>query len=423
MQFFNEKFESENSIPLSARYYPRDWQDILGQEEIVGSEGTLRKLVEHGKLCSAIFYGPPGTGKTAVAHLISQKINTPFLYINASLAKPTDLKGLVNKALYLYEKNGKSPVIYVEEIHRFNRHHQEILLSATEQGKVILIGSTVLNPYFYLSKALLSRTLIFEFHPLKEEDLIDLLERAIGDEYPDYQFDREAIVEIARFADGDARRALNFLEAVATLSEDKQIRRTNVRRVISGRPFRYDRAVDDHYDTISALIKSIRGSDPDGAMYWLVRMLESGEDPNFIIRRLLILAAEDIGLADPDALRVAASGALAFERVGRPEGDLILTEVVLYLAKAPKSNTVLKTLQNSQKIVREHQWGEVPQHLKSSNFPGARDLGRGKGYIYPHDHEHPIDQKYLPEELQGIRIFNPSPVDKVSEKKEEEKND
>ncbi len=397
-------------VPLSARVYPEDWDEVLGQDHLLGPGRPLRRLIEEGKLVSAVFYGPPGTGKTAVARILSRKISVPFLALNASLAKPSDLKKLIQQALHVYERRGVRPVLYVEEVHRFNRLHQEILLSATEQGAVVFVGSTVMNPYFYLSKALLSRALVFEFRPLKEEHLLALVARVLAKEYPDREVPEEVRTAIARHADGDARRALNLLEAVLVACPDRRVAPECAASVLGHRVLRYDQKGDDHYDVISALIKSIRGSDPDAAMYWLIRMLESGEDPRFLLRRLMILAAEDIGLADPRALVIATQGAEAFDRVGRPEADLILTEVVLYLATAPKSNTVLRALVRAKEAVEKGPWAEVPDHLKDAHYPGAEALGRGKGYIYPHDHEGPIEQAYLPPELQGLKIFEPKPI-------------
>ncbi len=402
--------QDPDRLPLSARAYPEDWDEVLGQDHLLGPNRPLRRLVEANKLVSAVFYGPPGTGKTAVARILSKKISVPFLALNASLAKPSDLKKLIQQALHLHQTRGIRPVLYVEEVHRFNRLHQEILLSATEQGAVVFIGSTVMNPYFYLSKALLSRALVFEFRPLEERHLLVLIDRVLEKEFPGRDLSPEVRVAIARHADGDARRALNLMEAVLVACPDPQVSPACAEAVIGRRILRYDQKGDDHYDLISALIKSIRGSDPDAAMYWLLRMLESGEDPRFLLRRLMILAAEDIGLADPRALILATQGAEAFDRVGRPEADLILTEVVLYLAKAPKSNTVLRALVRAKEAVQKGPWAEVPDHLKDAHYPGAQVLGRGKGYLYPHDYEGPIDQAYLPPELQGLKIFEPKPI-------------
>ncbi len=410
MEIFEGKAPS--SPLLSSRFYPETWEDFVGQEHLVGPQGAVRRLVASGRLPSMLFYGPPGTGKTALARVIARQVGGQFFSLNASVARPSDLKALLQKAVQVYHATGRPAVVFVDEIHRFNRLHQELLLASTEAGQVVFIGSTVLNPYTTLSKALLSRVLVFEFHSLSEEDLLRLLERARQRAFPDRAVEPEVLRQIARLANGDARRALNLLEALLlTVPDNEPVRPEHLESLVSRRLLRFDRAGDDHYDTISALIKSLRGSDPDAAIYYALRLLEAGEDPRFLFRRLLIFAAEDIGLADPRALLVAQAGAAAFEQVGRPEGDLILTEVVLYLATAPKSNTVLRTLNAARKAVLKGPWTEIPQHLRDAHYAGARKLGRGKGYLYPHDHpEAARKQRYLPEELQHLRFFEPRAV-------------
>ncbi len=411
MEIFEGKVEPSSPL-LSSRFYPETWEDFVGQEHLVGPQGAVRRLVEAGRLPSMLFYGPPGTGKTALARLLSLRVGGRFFSLNASLAKPSDLKRLLQQAVRVFRTTGRPAVVFVDEIHRFNRLHQEVLLASTEAGQVVFIGSTVLNPYTTLSKALLSRVLVFEFRSLEETHLVTLLQRALQRFFPERRISPEALQRIARLANGDARRALNLLDAVlVTVPEDREGTVADVDRLVSRRLLRFDRAGDDHYDTTSAWIKSLRGSDPDAAIYYTLRLLEGGEDPRFLFRRLLIFAAEDIGLADPRALLVAQAGAAAFEQVGRPEGDLILTEVVLYLATAPKSNTVLRTLNAARRAVQEETWAEIPQHLRDSHYAGARKLGRGKGYLYPHDHpEAAKHQTYLPKALQHLRFFEPRAV-------------
>ncbi len=410
-----EIFEGKASVSsplLSSRFYPETWEDFVGQDHLVGPQGAVRRLVASGRLPSMLFYGPPGTGKTALARLIAREVGGRFFGLNASLARPSDLKALLQQAVQVFHSTGKPAVVFVDEIHRFNRLHQELLLANTEAGQVVFIGSTVLNPYTTLSKALLSRVLVFEFHSLSEADLQTLLQRALVRFFPNRRVVPEVIQRIARLANGDARRALNLLEALLlTVPEDREARTEDLERLVSRRLLRFDRAGDDHYDTVSAFIKSLRGSDPDAAIYYALRLLEAGEDPRFLFRRLLIFAAEDIGLADPRALPIAQARAAAFEQVGRPEGDLILAEVVLYLATAPKSNTVLRTLQAARRAVQEEAWAEIPQHLRDTHYAGAKKLGRGKGYLYPHDHpEAARQQRYLPENLQHLRFFEPRSV-------------
>jgi len=411
LEIFDGKTKPSSTL-LSSRFYPETWEDFVGQEHLVGPQGAVRRLVEAGRLPSMLFYGPPGTGKTALARLLARHVGGRFFSLNASVAKPSDLKRILAQAVQVFQATGRPAVVFVDEIHRFNRLHQELLLASTEAGQVVFIGSTVLNPYTTLSKALLSRVLVFEFHSLKESHLQELLLRAIHRFYPGRRMAPEALQRLARWANGDARRALNLLEVVlATVPEGKEVVPADVDRWVSRRFLRFDRAGDDHYDTVSAWIKSLRGSDPDAAIYYTLRLLEAGEDPRFLFRRLLIFAAEDIGLADPRALLVAQAGAAAFEQVGRPEGDLILTEVVLYLATAPKSNTVLRTLQAARRAVLEEVWAEIPQHLRDRHYAGAEKLGRGEGYIYPHDHpEAAQHQRYLPEALQHLRFFEPRAV-------------
>ena len=416
MELFRLDFSNlKENRPLARRMAPESLEEFVGQNHLVGRDGPLRKLIYEDRLVSAIFFGPPGSGKTALAQIIAKRTNSPFIAINAQEIRPSDLKRAIREAEDYLKRTGKRAVLFVDEIHRFNRLQQELLLPAIERGTLIFFGSTVQNPFFALSKALLSRTHLFEFKSLSEEDIFILLKRALQDKERGIgslglKISEDVLRWIARVSDGDARRAYNMLELIAlTLRERKSISIDDVREIFGRRALYFDKSGDEHYDMISAFIKSLRGSDPNASVYWLVRLLESGEDPRFLLRRMLIFASEDIGLADPEALQVASSGLTAFEMVGRPEGDLILTEVALYLATAPKSNTVIRALEKARELVKEERAYEVPKHLKDSHYRGAKILGRGNGYIYPHGKED-VSQDYLPPELSDISIFEPQGI-------------
>lgn len=400
--------------PLAKRMLPQTLDEFVGQEHILGEGRPLRKLIEEDRLISAIFYGPPGTGKSSLAKIIANRTKSPFVYINAVESNVSELKKKISFAEKHYQMTGNRAVLFVDEVHRFNRLQQEYLLPSVERGSLTFLGSTVQNPFFAISKALISRTLVFEFKPLKVDELKTIMERAVKDEERGIgklrlTFTEGALEKIAIAAEGDARRALNYLELVSIIAGKQHIDENDVDAILT-HTFHYDRTGDEHYDMISAFIKSIRGSDPDAAMYWMVRILESGEDPRYILRRVLIHSAEDIGLADPMALVVASSALTAFEMVGRPEGDLIISEAVLYLATAPKSNTVYRALKKAHEVVKNYPREEVPQHLRDSHYSGAKKLGHGEGYIYPHGHEGEIEQDYLPQNLKGVKIFEPADI-------------
>ncbi len=410
MELFGQReIDFKKGETLAARMEPADLDEFVGQSHILGQGKPLRVLIENEKLMSAIFFGPPGTGKTSLARIIARRTKRHFIHFNAAESTPKELRKAIHEAESL------KGVLFVDEIHRFNRLQQDLLLPAVERGRFVFLGSTVHNPFFALSKALLSRTLLFEFKPLGEDDILKILRRALSDKERglgslNLDVEPQALARIASISDGDARRALNYLELLAlTVGQNGRITVELLSQALT-RQFAFDRSGDEHYDMISAFIKSIRGSDPDAAMYWFVRLIEAGENPEYILRRILVHSAEDIGLADPQALVLAASALNAFEMVGRPEGDLIIAEAVLYLATAPKSNTVLRALSAARKLVRERKALEVPQHLRDSHYSGAKQLGRGEGYIYPHSVNGHVEQSYMPEELADEKIFEPRPV-------------
>ncbi len=405
-QFFDEN--KEGFIPLSVKLAPQKLEDFVGQKHLIGEGKPLRILIESGRLKSSVFFGPPGCGKTALARIIANFVNTRFEEVNAAKIRPTDIKNLVEHLVGIYKTTRKPAVLYLDEIHRLNKLHQEYFLPFTEEGSLILIASTTHNPFFAISNALLSRSMLFEFKPLEDEDIKSILQRAkdfVKNEYSLRVAD-EVIDVITSMSDGDARRALNVLEMAVLVATAAKISIIDVNLVKEIMPQRvFSLTQDEHYDMISALIKSIRGSDPDAASYWLVRLLEQGEDPLYIIRRLFVHSCEDIGLANPNAVRVVAACKEGFEMVGRPEGDIILTFAVLYLALSKKSNAVVRTLANAREIISKTGNIPVPMHLRDASYKGAKKIGRGAGYIYPYGKNRGVNQEYLPDELKGYRIF------------------
>ncbi|MEN3046512.1 MAG: replication-associated recombination protein A [Candidatus Hydrothermales bacterium] len=389
---FQEK-KGEELLPLALRIAPKTLEDFVGQEHIIGENAPLRKLIEKGKLFSSIFYGPPGVGKTSLARLIAKYIDSPFYHLNASTIGVKDVRKALEEAERLFKLKGKRALLFIDEIHRFNRLQQEILLSYIEEGKIIFIGALILNPFFVLDKALISRTYVFEFKPLKEEDIVKIIKRALN-EYPEIKIDEKLIVKIAKYSEGDARRSINLLEMLVEAKNGKgEITDSDLENFKLY--FRYDRKHDEHYDYISAYIKSMRAQDADAALYYLFRMLEAGEDPRFIFRRMLIFACEDVGLADPQAIILINSLKDAFETVGMPEGEFFLTMGTIYLSLTSKSNSVLISMGNARKIVKEEKIAELPTFLRDASYPSAHLLGRGKGYIYPHENPNAIFQQYM----------------------------
>ncbi|MBI5847676.1 MAG: replication-associated recombination protein A [Nitrospirae bacterium] len=379
---------------------PEDFEDFLGQSHLLDRNKPLRRLIEDDKIVSVIFYGQPGTGKTALAHIIARKTKARFISINAVTAGIKDIREAVDSS------RGQRAILFVDEIHRFNKTQQDALLPHVEKGEIILVGASTQNPFFSLVPALSSRSLIFPFKPIPEEELKKLLYRAISDkkglgEY-DISLQQEAADYIASVSNGDARKALNILELAFLSSHESGtdkavITLAQVKEVTQNRSIYYDE--DEHYNIISAFIKSMRGSDPDATVYWMAKMLEAGEDPLFIARRIVICAAEDVGNADPQALVVAVSALHAFEKIGLPEGRIPLAMAALYTATAPKSNASYVAIDNAIEAVRNEPAREVPDHLKDSSYKNARKLGAGVGYRYPHSFAgHYVKQIYMPDQ-------------------------
>ena len=405
--------------PLASRMRPETLDQVVGQKHIVGPGALLYRAIKADQLGSIIFYGPPGTGKTTLAKVIAHTTKAEFCQINATVAGKKDMEEVVQKAKDTLGMYGRRTILFVDEIHRFNKSQQDYLLPFVEDGTLILIGATTENPYFEVNGALLSRSRIFELKALEKEDILELLHRAVTDVEKgmgSYRavLDEDAADFLADVANGDARAALNALElGVLTTprAEDGKIHidLEVAQECIQKRAVRYDKDGDNHYDTISAFIKSMRGSDPDAAVYYLGRMLYAGEDIKFIARRIMIHAAEDVGMADPQALNVAVSAAQAVERIGMPEARIILAEAAIYVASAPKSNSVISAIDQAMEAVRTEKTRPIPVHLKDTHYKGAEKLGHGAGYLYPHDFPgHYVKQQYLPDGMEGRTFYHPS---------------
>jgi putative ATPase len=411
------KKKMERESPLAARIRPKNLDEYIGQEHIVGQGKLLRRAIAADKLSSLILWGPPGTGKTTLAMVIANHTESSFEILSAVMAGKAQLREVIGRAEDDRRLYGKQTILFIDEVHRWNKAQQDALLPYVETGLITLIGATTENPYFEVNSALVSRSRIFHLEPLTDENLNEIIDIALNDPQRGYggrpiQLDDDARAHFIRLANGDARNVLNALELAVESTEpdaDKMIcvTLTVAEESIQERALLYDKDGDAHYDTISAFIKSVRGSDPDAALYWLAKMLESGESPRFILRRLIILAGEDIGLADPHGLQVATSAAYAFEYIGLPEGIFPIVEATLYLATAPKSNSALAYFKVVEQIKQEGVGG-VPNHLKDANRD-AKGLGHGEGYKYPHSFEgHHVAQQYLPDYLQGEHFYKPS---------------
>ena len=396
---------------------PSTLDEVVGQQHIIGKDKLLYRAIKADKLGSIIFYGPPGTGKTTLAKVIANTTSAEFKQINATVAGKKDMEAIVKEAKDIQGMYGKKTILFIDEIHRFNKGQQDYLLPFVEDGTVTLIGATTENPYFEVNSALLSRSSIFELKELDREDIKTILKRAVSDTEKGMgsfraQIDEDALDFLADVSGGDARNALNAVELGVLTTERSDdgviyITLDVASECIQKRVVNYDRQGDNHYDTISAFIKSMRGSDPDAAVFYLAKMLCAGEDIRFIARRIMICASEDVGNADPMALTVAVAAAQAVERIGMPEAQIILSQAVTYVASAPKSNSATNAIFAAEKAVRENRT-TVPAHLRDAHYKGARELGRGTGYKYAHDYPgHYVKQQYLPDEIKDARFYEP----------------
>ena len=404
--------------PLASRLRPRTLDEVVGQQHIIGKDRLLYRAIKADKISSVIFYGPPGTGKTTLAKVIANTTSADFRQINATVAGKKDMEAVVEQAKENRGMYGKKTILFIDEIHRFNKGQQDYLLPFVEDGTIILIGATTENPYFEVNGALLSRSAIFELRPLSIEDMRTIIHRAVYDTERGMgayhaEIDGDALDFLADLAGGDARTALNAVELGVLTTDpaaDGKIHLTLdvVSECIQKRTVGYDKKGDNHYDTISAFIKSMRGSDPDAAVFYLAKMLYAGEDVKFIARRIMICASEDVGNADPMALTVAVSAAQAVERIGMPESQIILAQAVAYVATAPKSNAAVNAIFEATDAVK-HTRTTVPSHLQDAHYPGSANLGRGTGYKYAHDYlNHYVKQQYMPSELEGRVFYRPS---------------
>ena len=409
----------EKESPLAARMRPRTLEEVVGQEHILGKDKLLYRAIKADKISSVIFYGPPGTGKTTLAKVIANTTSAEFTQINATVAGKKDMEEVVVKAKEVQGMYGKRTILFIDEIHRFNKSQQDYLLPFVEDGTLILIGATTENPYFEVNGALLSRSVIFELKPIPVEGVKELIRTAVQDSERgmgayNAVIEEDALEFLADLSGGDARHALNAVELgimTTNRSEDGRIHITLdvAQECIQKRAVRYDKTGDNHYDTVSAFIKSMRGSDPDAAVYYLARMLYAGESVTFIARRIMICAAEDVGNADPNALTVAVSASQAVERIGMPEAQIILSQAVSYVACAPKSNAACEAVGKAMQTVERTGNLPIPTHLQDAHYKGAAKLGHGTGYKYAHDYpNHYVEQQYLPYELNGQEFYRPS---------------
>lgn len=391
--------------PLAARLRPRSIDDVVGQRHLVGAGRPLRRLVESDRLTSALLWGPPGTGKTTLALAVAGTTDRAFEQLSAVTAGVKDVRETIERARQRLGEHGRGTILFLDEIHRFSKAQQDALLPAVEDGTLTLIGATTENPFFEVNAPLRSRSTLFRLEPLERSDIETLLERGLQAEGA--AADPDALTLLADRSAGDGRQALTSLEVACALADYRTVTLDHVEAALGTSALRYGR--DDHYDVVSAFIKSMRGSDPDAAVYWLARMLEAGEDARFIARRLVIFASEDVGLADASALQVAVAAAHAVEHVGLPEAQLNLSQATIHLATAPKSNRAALAIWQARAAVRDGLVGEVPAHLRDAHYSGAASLGHGDGYQYPHDHESGwVPQQYLPDELADRRWYEPS---------------
>ncbi|WP_370807957.1 replication-associated recombination protein A [Eubacterium ramulus] len=409
----------EKESPLASRLRPTKLEEVVGQQHIIGKDKLLYRAIKADKLQSVIFFGPPGTGKTTLAKVIAKTTSAEFMQINATSAGKKDMEAVIEKAKQMQGMYGKRTILFIDEIHRFNKGQQDYLLPFVEDGTVTLIGATTENPYFEVNGALISRSIIFELKPLDKEDIKTLLHRALEDMEKGmgaYRAvaDEDALEFLADVSNGDARSALNAIELGILTTERSadgliHITLDVASECIQKRVIKYDKNGDSHYDNISAFIKSMRGSDPDAAVYYLAKMLYAGEDVTFIARRIMICASEDVGNADPNALTVAVSAAQAVERLGMPEARIVLAQAVTYVASAPKSNAAYLAVDKALSVVRESRTAPVPTYLCDAHYKGAAKLGRGLGYKYAHDYpNHYVEQQYLPDAYKDMKFYEPT---------------
>jgi putative ATPase len=404
--------------PLATRLRPRRLDDFVGQERVVGEGSALARAIAEDRVGSAIFYGPPGSGKTTLARIVADATGAAFSELSAVSASVADVRGVIAEARERLGASGRRTILFLDEIHRFNKAQQDAVLPAVETGLITLIGATTENPYFEVNSALLSRTQIYELEPLTNEELSILVRRGateLGAKVGD-----ELVGLIAQRAGGDGRAALNTLELAwsTALSEKAPLEERHVEDAARRRPVVYDKGGDAHYDFTSAWIKAMRGSDPDAALYYLACMLEGGEDPRFVARRLIVHASEDVGMADSQALLVAVAAAHAVDHVGLPEARLNLAHATIYIAAAPKSNAVIKAIGAAARDVREHGAIRPPKPLRDAHYPGAKKLGHGEGYVYPHSDPRGFEIDHLPRELQGRRYYEPPDVEEGRDSEE-----
>lgn len=416
-EFMKEQNKKSES-PLAMRLRPQTLDDMVGQEHIIGKDKLLYRAIKSDKLSSVIFYGPPGTGKTTLAKVIANTTKAEFRQVNATVAGKKDMEQVVDEAKNNLGMYGKKTILFVDEIHRFNKGQQDYLLPFVEDGTIVLIGATTENPYFEVNGALLSRSIIFELKPLSKDNIKELIKRAVYDKDRgmgafDGEIDDDALEFIADRSGGDARSALNAVELAISTTDRSEDGKIHINLEVAGeciqkRIVKYDKAGDNHYDTISAFIKSMRGSDPDAAVYYLARMLAAGEDIKFIARRIIICASEDVGNADPMALVVAVNASLACERIGMPEARIVLSQAATYVACAPKSNSAYIAIDKAMASVENVRIETIPPHLQDAHYNGAQKLSHGIGYKYAHDYEnHYVKQQYLPDELIGEKFYEP----------------
>jgi len=420
---YMSEVKKEKESPLASRLRPETLEEVVGQKHIIGKDKLLYRAIKADKLSSILLYGPPGTGKTTLAKVIANTTSACFHQINATTANKKDMEQVVEQAKNTLGMYGKKTILFIDEIHRFNKGQQDYLLPFVEDGTLILIGATTENPYFEVNRALISRSVIFELKPLEKGDILELIRRAVYDEKKgmgSYQavIDDDAAEFLAEISGGDARRALNAVELGILTTERDALGKIHLtlevaQQCIQKRAVRYDKDGDNHYDTISAFIKSMRGSDPDAAVYYLAKMLYAGESVTFIARRIIICASEDVGNADPNALTVAVSAANAVHQLGMPEARIVLAQAAVYVACAPKSNAGYMAINRAMQTVEDFSKAEsrleVPMHLKDASYKGAETLGHGMGYKYAHDYpNHYVEQQYLPDALAGQRFYEPT---------------